>query len=307
MPRPPRIHVPGGFYHVTLRGNHRQDIFRAPADRRHWEDVLGESLERVGALLHAYCWMTNHAHLVVQVGDMPLGALVRRLASRYARWFQHDVPTTGHLFERRYGAQLIGTDSYLLAVARYVHYNPVRAQLAAAPDEYPWSSHRAYLGRGEAPWLTTSRLLELLHDQPILARRAYAAFMAEQPVMLPPAVVADMTPPATGTMAPSVAGADVRVSLEQLATEVATRHGISVGALRAGGRGHGHARLRALLAWEATRRGIATLTATAAFLGCSISALSQTLDRLRRRSPELLDPATAGDDRRAWRGPSVEK
>lgn len=299
MPRPPRIHVPGGFYHVTLRGNHRQDIFRAPADRRRWEDVLGESLERVGALLHAYCWMTNHAHLVVQVGDMPLGGLVRRLASRYARWFQQDVPTTGHLFERRYGAQLIGTDSYLLAVARYVHYNPVRARLAAAPDEYRWSSHRAYLGRGGAPWLTTSRLLELLHHQPILARRAYAAFMAEQPALLPPASVADVAPPPPWATPPPMTGDDVRMSLEQLATEVATRHGISVNALRAGHRGHGHARLRALLAWEATRRGTATLTDTAAFLGCSISALSQALDRLRRRSPELLAPATPDDDRRA--------
>ena len=88
MPRPLRIHVPGAFYHVTLRGNHRQDIFFSAADRRLMDEITGEVLERFAARLHAYCWMTNHVHMLVQPGDEPLGRLILRIAGRYARTVQ---------------------------------------------------------------------------------------------------------------------------------------------------------------------------------------------------------------------------
>lgn len=73
MPRPLRIHVPGAFYHVTLRGNHRQDIFFTLAGRRLFEDITSEVLERFTARIHAFCLMTNHVHLLIQVSDIPLG------------------------------------------------------------------------------------------------------------------------------------------------------------------------------------------------------------------------------------------
>ncbi|MES1192275.1 MAG: transposase [Steroidobacter sp.] len=85
MPRKPRIHVPGAFYHVTLRGNHSQDIFFSPNDRWMLNQIVAEVLDRFHARLHAYCWMTNHVHLLIQVGDTPLGRLMLRIASRYAR------------------------------------------------------------------------------------------------------------------------------------------------------------------------------------------------------------------------------
>ena len=69
MPRPTRLHLPGGLYHVILRGNHRQPIFLAPSDRTMLDDLVAESLARFGARVHAYCWMTNHVHLAVQVAD----------------------------------------------------------------------------------------------------------------------------------------------------------------------------------------------------------------------------------------------
>ena len=137
MSRPLRLHVPGGFYHVTLRGNHRQDIFRTPVDRELLDNLVGEALLELYARVHAYCWMPNHIHLVAQVSDIPLGKLVMRIASRYARKHQQDLKTTGHLFERRYHAVLVDADAYLLTLIRYIHLNPVRAGLAGAALTIP--------------------------------------------------------------------------------------------------------------------------------------------------------------------------
>src|SRR5262245_27591642 len=104
--------------------------------------------------------MTNHIHLLTQVGDVPLGALIQNLGSRYARGFQRSVPTTGHLFERRYHASLLRSDEHLLDAVRYIHRNPVEAGIVADPQDYLWSSHSAYLhGRGPC-WLTTRFVLD---------------------------------------------------------------------------------------------------------------------------------------------------
>src|SRR4051812_8639065 len=116
MVRPLRIHIPGGFHHVTLRGNHREPIFRVDADRLLLNAIVEASVARHGARIHAYCWMTNHIHMLVQVGDPPLSGLMRDIASGYARAFQLKRATTGHLFENRYHAILVDADAYLLAL-----------------------------------------------------------------------------------------------------------------------------------------------------------------------------------------------
>ena len=86
MPRPLRIHVPGGFYHVTLRGNHRQDIFHHARERSLLNIIVARALEKHQAGLHAFCWMTNHLHFLIRIGEAPLGRLMQQIASEYARW-----------------------------------------------------------------------------------------------------------------------------------------------------------------------------------------------------------------------------
>ena len=142
MPRQRRVHLPGGLYHAVLRGNHRCAIFAVSDDCLCFEDILSRALKRCGASLFAYCWMTNHVHLAVRIAEVPLGAVMGIVASRYARAKQRVLATTGHLFERRYRARLIDADRYLLALVRYIHFNPVRARMVAAPGDYRWSSHR---------------------------------------------------------------------------------------------------------------------------------------------------------------------
>lgn len=177
MPRQPRIHLPGAFHHVTLRGNHQQDIFYTPADRQLLENIISEVIERFQAQIHGYCWMTNHLHLLIQVGDTPLGHLMLRIASRYARTVQARLHTTGHLFQRRYHSVLIDADEYLLELLRYIHLNPVRAHLVGTPADYSWSSHLDYLGRRTQLWVTTDFALRMFHAERELAITAYRRFI----------------------------------------------------------------------------------------------------------------------------------
>lgn len=149
MPRRPRLHVPGAYYHVTLRGNHRIDIFFRAADRRRLDEIMADALEHTQTHLHAYCWMSNHIHLLVQVADRPLAALMQRVGSRFARLMQKELTTTGHLFENRYHALLVDVDHYFLELLRYIHLNPVRARIVTKSEDYRWSSHRVYLGRAQ--------------------------------------------------------------------------------------------------------------------------------------------------------------
>lgn len=177
MTRPLRVHVPDGFYHVTLRGNHRQAIFSSDQDRLLLNSIVAHALDRHESRLHAYCWMTNHLHLLIQVGQKPLAGVMHCIASGYARAYQKKLETTGHLFERRYHALLVDADSYLLELLRYIHLNPVAARLAARPHDFRWSSHHAYLGVAVDPWVTTEFALRMFADSPSRARARYREFL----------------------------------------------------------------------------------------------------------------------------------
>lgn len=180
MPRLPRLHAPGAFHHVTLRGNHRQDIFFSLADRVTMNEIVADTLDRCRSRLHAYCLMTNHVHFLVQVSDMPLGRLMLRIASRYARAVQRRFHTTGHLFERRYHAILVDADEYLLELLRYIHLNPVRAKMVDEPADYPWSSHHVYLGTRADAWVTTDFALRMFHPDLAVAIDSYRRFVDQE-------------------------------------------------------------------------------------------------------------------------------
>jgi REP element-mobilizing transposase RayT len=177
MPRPLRIHVPGAIYHVTLRGNHREDIFFCADDRALLSAIIAEALERFQARLHAYCFMTNHIHALIQVSDVPLSRLMMRIAGLYARRVQKGLGTTGHLFEKRYYPVLVDADEYLLELLRYIHLNPVRAHLVASADEYPWTSHHAYLDRRDEPWVHTEFAWRMFAADRERAVAAYRRFV----------------------------------------------------------------------------------------------------------------------------------
>jgi len=155
MARKPRIHYSGALYHVMLRGNAKQTIFTEAVEYQQFEKILAQGLEVHQVKLHAYCWMKNHVHLALQVTETPLSKLMQSLSQRYTVWFNHRHERVGHLFQGRYKDILVDSDQYLLELIRYIHLNPVRANLVADPENYPYSSYRAYGDLVAAPpWLT---------------------------------------------------------------------------------------------------------------------------------------------------------
>jgi REP element-mobilizing transposase RayT len=263
MPRPLRIHAANAFYHVTLRGNHRQAIFREFADRQLLNAIVGRSLALYDARIHAYCWMTNHLHFLVQVGDEPLGSLMRQVASGYARAFQLKLDTTGHLFEARYFSRMVCADTHLLAALRYIHLNPVTAGICAGAAEHPWSSHAAYAGGTSESWLTTAFLLGMFSDNEAAAQAAYRKFMAEPAADWPPKDDAAAEPLSLQPLtSPEVwrAPAKPTQTLEQLVDEACSRFGVSAADLLTLSRERPLVLTRGWIGREALVRKVASLS-----------------------------------------------
>ena len=294
MPRPLRLHVPGGVYHVILRGNHRQPVFTAPGDRVMLDALVAETLERFNARVHAYCWMSNHLHLALQVADTPLGPIVRRIAGVYARRIQRRLPTTGHLFERRYRSVLVDADAHLLRLVRYIHLNPLRAGLVADPAEYPWSGHRAYLGLASVPWLTTDFTLRLLGSHRARARLAYSRLIAagggpDDSALFTRGMPADtrvlgddgFLARVTAIRARTRASNSSRPTLEQLIAATAEESGCTPEAMASTSKARAATDARCLVAQRALTAGIASLSEVARRLNRSHSSLIEALQRRR--------------------------
>lgn len=179
MPRRPRIHLPGGLYHVIARGNRRQAIFKDRVDYESYLRRLEAGLHRTGVRCFAFVLMPNHLHLLLQPNQVPLPRLMQSLQQGHTQEFNRRHRLAGHIFQGRYTAILCDRDSYLLELVRYLHLNPVRARLVSDPAAYQWSSHRAYLGRERIPWLTREPVLGMFHKDPTASRRAYGRFVAD--------------------------------------------------------------------------------------------------------------------------------
>jgi putative transposase len=186
MPRPSRINVADGTYHVTSRGNRGGEIYLDDRDR-HWFLLLLDAVAvRLGWRCHAYCLMTNHYHLVVETPRANLSERMHRLNGRYARWFNFCHELEGHLFQERFHAVLVQSDAHLLELSRYLSLNPVRAGLCPAPSAWAWSSHAAMLGQVTPPAaLAVDRVLGFFGPDRARARRAYSRFVGDGVVRRP--------------------------------------------------------------------------------------------------------------------------
>lgn len=289
MGRPLRLHVPGGFYHVTLRGNHRLPIFFTEQDRSLLDEIVAHVSLKYSAGIHAYCWMTNHLHMAVQVADTPLGRVVHQIASRYARTVQARLDTRGHLFERRYHGPLVDTERYLLALVRYIHLNPVDAGLVADPCQYRWSSHTDYLGTVTRPWVKTGFVLRMLGTTFSSAQVGYRALMGSAL----PSHLEELPNPADGSQtwvlgdecfqarikSKSITPRYDQNRLEDLVRECALRFDCTVDLLASCSRLRGLAAARAWLAHEAVSTGTTTICGIARRLNRSESSIRQLMMR----------------------------
>ena len=180
MSRPLRIELAGGLYHVTSRGDRREEIYRDDEDREAWLEQLGAVYERFKWRVHAYCEMTNHYHFVVETPQANLSKGMRQLNGVYTQYFNRRHGLVGHLFQGRFKAILVERDAYLLELSRYVVLNPVRAGMVAEPGAWRWSSYGAMVGLvASRPWLETDWLLAQFGSNRSRARQGYAAFVGE--------------------------------------------------------------------------------------------------------------------------------
>jgi REP element-mobilizing transposase RayT len=129
MARPLRIEFAGALYHVTARGDRQENIFVTDADRISFLEILKQVVERFNWLVHAYCLMDNHYHLLVETPDGNLGQGMRQLNGVFTQTSNRNHNRVGHVFQGRYKAILIQKDSYLLELSRYIVLNPVRARM----------------------------------------------------------------------------------------------------------------------------------------------------------------------------------
>lgn len=158
MARLPRYVIPGQPQHVILRGNNRNDIFRAEADYRFLLAKLQLACGKHGAEIHAYVLMTNHLHLLITPQqDQSLSKTMQTLGRYYVQYYNYSYRRTGTLWEGRYKATLIDSQTYLLTCMRYIELNPVRAGMVMHPSEYPWSSYH-YNAQGQPDELITPYL-----------------------------------------------------------------------------------------------------------------------------------------------------
>jgi REP element-mobilizing transposase RayT len=296
--RPPRVHVPDGFYHLILRGNNRRDIYLDERDRVEWESWVMRGLERTGVRLHAFCWMSNHVHMLAQPDQTPLGEFVREAATHYARWFNVRRQRTGHLFERRHRAIFVEDDIYLLQLVRYIHLNPVVAGVCRNAADYCWSSHRQYLGLERRSWLTTSFVLDCFGASSAAAEREYRRFMdVSESEIEPEAAGGDeglgLTPrhcnrvPKPGGKQPdrsktaSVAALQDQTDAAALIERLCRQHGLTIAELRCL-RTHAASRLRASIAAEVYRHGGVSISEIARLLGRDQSVMSRAIrNRIR--------------------------
>jgi REP element-mobilizing transposase RayT len=180
MARPLRIEFPGALYHVTSRGDGREDIYRGHTDRQAFLSVFGEVCERFNWWAHAYCLMTNHYHLLVETPDGNLSKGMRQLNGVYTQRFNAEHGRCGHVFQGRYKAIIVQKEPYLTELSRYVVLNPVRARIVARPEDWPWSSYRATLGDLPCPpWLRRDWLLATFGETEAAAVAAYRRFVED--------------------------------------------------------------------------------------------------------------------------------
>jgi putative transposase len=174
MARHPRLVIPHQPHHVIQRGNDRQLIFREQEDYQRFLGWLKESARFYSVAIHAYVLMPNHLHLLATPEDGDgLAQMMQKVGRFYVPWFNHKYQRYGGLFQGRFRTSLVDSERYFLTCSRYIELNPVRAQLAAAPLDYSWSSYAHHAGVRSDPLVTDHALYWSLGNTPFQREAAY--------------------------------------------------------------------------------------------------------------------------------------
>jgi putative transposase len=179
MARALRIEFEGALYHVTARGNERRKIFFSKRDFEKFKEYMAGAQKKFGFLLHSYVLMSNHYHLLVETPKKNLSRIMHHINSSYTTYINIKRKRSGHLFQGRYKAIVVDKDSYLLELSRYIHLNPVRANLAPRPEDYPYSSYRLFISGEKEEMVTQNGVLGMLAQDERTARERYRTIVED--------------------------------------------------------------------------------------------------------------------------------
>lgn len=297
MARKPRIHFSGAVYHVILKGLENQVIFKGVADRRSWEVLVGEGADRFDHTILAYCWAKDHVQMAIKVGDIPLSKVMQNLSFRYTRYFNKQHKKTGPLFHGRYKAILIDEDQYLNDLVRYIHNNPVRSKVSKDASSAKWTSHAAYLGTEEKPWLNTTAVLSSFGKTAKTSTKAFARFVdagkdeTERTDLVRGSeggrVLGDKKFVKKALKPLKVAPAPMTQS--QLVKRVCREESIKEAALKSDSRARRESQIRQSITYLAMEMNIATLTAMADRFNRDLTTMSRNQRYFRDKLAEDKD------------------
>jgi REP element-mobilizing transposase RayT len=180
MARPLRLEFVGAIYHLTSRGNARQKVFFSGADRELFLSTLAGVVSRYGWICHAYCFMANHYHLLIETPKANLSIGMRQLNGIYTQSFNRRHNRVGHLFQGRFKAILVERESHLLELCRYIVLNPLRVKGRTIAQRSKWSSYAATAGLARVPeFLSTDWILAQFGKRRAQAQKQYRAFVRD--------------------------------------------------------------------------------------------------------------------------------
>jgi REP element-mobilizing transposase RayT len=180
MPRKARIDAPGALHHVIIRGIERRKIFRSEYDRENFLKRLSELIPETKTDCFAWALMSNHVHLLLRTGNVPIAVLMNRLLTGYAGWFNKKYKRHGQLFQNRYKSILCQEDIYLKELVRYIHLNPLRAGVVKSLnelDKYTWCGHGTLMRPPKTTWQNIDYVYGLFSEKKRQARNRYHDFV----------------------------------------------------------------------------------------------------------------------------------
>lgn len=162
MARTARIKSKTGIYHIVLRGNNKQQIFLEEEDYKRLLDIVSDYSKSCDYSILAYCLMGNHIHLLLKTGETELAKIMKRIVVKFVYYYNTKYDRVGHLFQDRFKSEPVENDEYLLEVVRYIHQNPIKANICYDIGEYEYSSYKQYVDKELSPIVDTSFILDII-------------------------------------------------------------------------------------------------------------------------------------------------
>jgi REP element-mobilizing transposase RayT len=290
-----RLNVPGGTYYVVQLSSAQQQLFSELDHYALFERLMARAVQRTHTKVLGYCWLPRNVHLVLQAGAVPIGRFLQGFTATYARTIHREAGASGHLFAQRHRATLLDPERWLLPLLRYIHFLPVREGLATRPEDWPHSSHSAYLTRRRVPWLSTQEAYRLL-EAPHNARETYTSLFSHPPVddevrVFEPSGAADGAVIGERTdirRQLTTSKRSTRFTVETIMKAVLQLVDAERDELFSNSRRQKVVLARALIAWHVTERRLETLSEIARRFGRDPSTLSVAIRRYRNKRKDLF-------------------